>query len=314
MSVTVLFAALPMRWAQYEAPLRAAFEAAGVSVNLIAPDAPYDPAQIDYIVYAPNSDVQDFAPFTRCKAVLNLWAGVEDVVGNASLTQPLARMVDYGLTEGMVDWCVGHVMRHHLGMDAHIHGQDGVWRAGIVPPLARDRVVTVLGMGELGTEVAKALSALRFRVRGWSRSLRTVEGVATFAGPEGLTDALSGADGVVLLLPNTPATENTLDAQAMAAMKRGAFVVNPGRGPLIDDDALISALDAGQIGHATLDVFRVEPLPADHPFWAHPGVTVTPHIASETRAKSAAEVIAENVRRGEAGEPFLHLVDREAGY
>jgi glyoxylate/hydroxypyruvate reductase A len=90
--------------------------------------------------------------------------------------------------------------------------------------------------------------------------------------------------------------------------------VNPGRGPLIDDDALLAALDSGQIGHATLDVFRTEPLPPEHPFWAHPNVTVTPHIASETRAASAARVIAENIRRGEAGEPFLHLVDRNAGY
>lgn len=314
MSVNVLFAALPMRWTQYEAPLRAAFEKAGVSVNLIGGDTSYDPAQIDYIIYAPNSDVQDFAPFTRCKAVLALWAGVEDVVGNASLTQPLARMVDYGLTEGMVEWCVGHVMRHHLGIDAHIHGQDGVWRAGIIPPLARDRVITLLGMGELGCAVAQALAGLRFQVRGWSRSPKTVEGVTTFAGADGLHEALSGADSVVLLLPNTPATENTLDAAAMAMMKPGAFVVNPGRGPLVDDAALVEALDAGQIGHATLDVFRVEPLPQDHPFWAHPGVTVTPHIASETRASSAAEVIAENVRRGEAGEGFLHLVDRAAGY
>lgn len=314
MSVNVLFAAKPVRWAQYEAPLRAAFAKAGVEVNLIVDNTPFDPALIDYIVYAPNSDVQDFTPYARCKAVLNLWAGVEDVVGNATLTQPLARMVDYGLTEGMVDWCVGHVMRHHLGMDAHIHGQDGVWRAGIVPPLARDRVVSVLGLGELGCAVAQALAGLRFQVRGWSRSAKSVEGVECFAGAEGLTEALSGADGVVLLLPNTPATENTLDAAAMAAMKRGAFVVNPGRGPLIEDEALIAALDAGQIGHATLDVFRVEPLPEAHPFWAHPGVTVTPHIASETRASSAAEVIAENVRRGEAGEGFLHLVDRSVGY
>lgn len=314
MSVNVLFAALRVRWTQYEAPLRAAFDKVGVSVNLIAGDAPYEPSQIDYIVYAPNSDVHDFASFTRCKAVLNLWAGVEDVVGNDSLTQPLARMVDFGLTEGMVEWCVGHVMRHHLGMDAHIHGQDGEWRAGIIPHLARDRVITVLGMGELGREVALALAGLRFQVRGWSRSMRAIDGVTTFAGADGLAGALDGADGVVLLLPNTPATENTLNAEAMAALKPGAFVVNPGRGSLLDDAALIAALDAGQIGHATLDVFRVEPLPKDHPFWAHPKVTVTPHIASETRASSAAEVIAENVRRGEAGEAFLHLVDRSAGY
>jgi glyoxylate/hydroxypyruvate reductase A len=97
-------------------------------------------------------------------------------------------------------------------------------------------------------------------------------------------------------------------------MPRGAVVINPGRGPLIDDAALLAALDRGQIGHATLDVFREEPLPPKHPYWAHPSVTVTPHIASETRPDTASEVIADNIRRGEAGLPFLHLVDRKAGY
>jgi len=91
-------------------------------------------------------------------------------------------------------------------------------------------------------------------------------------------------------------------------------IINPGRGPLIDDHALLAALDSGHIGHATLDVFEVEPLPADHPFWAHPKVTVTPHIASQTRADTASEMIAENIRRAEVGAPLLHLVDRQAGY
>ncbi|MDE3081491.1 MAG: glyoxylate/hydroxypyruvate reductase A, partial [Paracoccaceae bacterium] len=119
---------------------------------------------------------------------------------------------------------------------------------------------------------------------------------------------------VVLLLPLTAETTDLLNARRIARMARGSFVINPGRGPLIDDGALLEALDAGQIAHATLDVFRTEPLPPDHPFWAHPNVTVTPHIAADTRAASAARVVAENIRRGEAGEPFLHLVDRARGY
>ncbi|MEQ9694314.1 glyoxylate/hydroxypyruvate reductase A [Shimia sp. SDUM112013] len=308
--INVLFAAKAERWDTYEAPLRAAFAELGLDVDL---RTEFAQEQVDYIVYAPNSDVQDFTPYTRCKAVLNLWAGVEAVVGNDTLTQPLARMVDYGLTQGMVEWVTGHVLRHHLGMDLHIKGQDGVWR-DYVPPLAEDRRVTILGLGALGMACAKALRGLGFTVTGWSRTPKEADGITCLHGADGLAKALERADILVLLLPNTPATENTVDAAALARMPKGAFIVNPGRGPLIDDDALLAALDRGQIAHATLDVFRVEPLPADHPYWAHPDVTVTPHIASETRPESASRVIAENVRRGEAGEPFLHLVDRSAGY
>ncbi|SIS83184.1 glyoxylate/hydroxypyruvate reductase A [Roseivivax lentus] len=311
MTVNVLFAARKAAWESYEAPLRAALKAAGVKARLSV-DLPAE--EVDYIVYAPNSDLQDFAPFTRAKAVLNLWAGVEGIVKNPTLTQPLARMVDEeGLTQGMVEWVTGHVLRHHLGMDAHIVNPDHDWIEQ-APPLARDRVVTILGLGTLGSACAEMLVRLGFQVRGWSRSGRKVENVACFRGQDGLEAALGGADIVVLLLPDTPATENVMSAHALSLIKRGGVIINPGRGPLIDDAALLSALDSGQVGHATLDVFRIEPLPRDHPYWAHPRVTVTPHIASETRTDSAARVIAENIRRGEAGEPFLHLVDRAAGY
>jgi glyoxylate/hydroxypyruvate reductase A len=308
----ILFAAKTERWQAYEAPLRRALAEAGLGHARLTTEAA--PGEVDYVVYAPNSGLTDFTPMTRLKAVLNLWAGVEDVTGNPTLKAPLARMVDEGLTEGMVEWVTGHVLRHHLGMDAHIHGQDGVWRAGSTTPLARDRTVAILGLGVLGAACAQALAGLNFRVRGWSRSARKIAGVETASGAEGLDAVLADAEIVVLLLPDTPETENTLDARTIALLPRGAVVINPGRGPLIDDDALLAALDSGHLGHATLDVFRTEPLPPDHPYWAHPKVTVTPHIASETRAASASRVIAENIRRGEAGEPFLHLVDRDAGY
>ncbi|WP_071673020.1 2-hydroxyacid dehydrogenase [Nioella nitratireducens] len=308
---TILFAAHPDRWAQYEAPLRAALAKAGLGDATLTCTAA--PQQVDYIVYAPNSDVQDFSVFPRLKAVLNLWAGVETVVGNPTLTVPLARMVDDGMREGMREYVAGHVLRHHLGMDAHIKGKPGGWQPN-APPLARDRTVAILGLGELGTACAEVLLALGFTVTGWSRSAKSIPGVTSFHGPDGLTDCLKTADIVVLLMPNTPATENTLNADTLAALPRGAVVINPGRGTLIDDEALLAALESGQIAHATLDVFRVEPLPEDHPYWRHPNVTVTPHIASETRPETASQVIAENVRRGEAGEPLLHLVNRRAGY
>ena len=308
--LNVLFSAQPDRWDEYRDPLLAAFAEAGLTVDLSRDHAPED---VDYIVFAPNGPVTDFTPYTRTKAVLGLWAGVETVVGNATLTQPLCRMVDQGLTDSMVEWVVGHTLRHHLGMDSHITGQDGVWRAEF-PPLAEDRPVTILGIGALGAACGQALARLGFPVTGWSRRAKDVDGLRCLSGDDGLTDALTGAEIVILLLPQTPETENILNADTLARLAKGAFIINPGRGPLIDDDALLVALDSGQVGHATLDVFRTEPLPADHPFWAHPKVTVTPHIAATTRPKTASRVIAENIRRGEAGEPFLYLVDRKAGY
>lgn len=310
MTTNILFAAKPERWATYKQPLTDALTSAGIDFDL-RPDFP--PDQVDYIVYAPNSPVQDFTPYTRLKAVLNLWAGVEDVVGNQTLTVPLARMVDHGLRQGMTEWVVGHVLRHHLGMDAHITGQDGIWRETI-PPLAQNRPVTILGLGELGQSCAHALSALGFPVTGWSRSAKKIGGLTCEHGTSGLTTALSNAEILVLLLPDTPATQNILNAGTLDQLPPGAVIINPGRGTLIDDSALLAALNSDHIAHATLDVFRTEPLPKDHPFWAHPKITVTPHIASETRAETASQVIAENVRRGEAGESFLHLVDRQLGY
>ncbi|MGC1497109.1 MAG: glyoxylate/hydroxypyruvate reductase A [Sulfitobacter sp.] len=310
MPINVLFAAKQERWDAYEQPLKTAMANAGLDVHL-AMDIPA--ADVDYIVYAPNSDVQDFTPYTRAKAVLNLWAGVENVVNNKTLTIPLARMVDPGLTKGMVEWVTGHVLRYHLGLDIDILRTDTAW-VPRTPPLAQERSVVVLGLGALGQSVAQTLVSLGFDVTGWSRSKKDVSGVKSLNGADGLKQALSRAEIAVLLLPDTPATENTLNAETLALMPKGARIINPGRGPLIDDKALLGALDSGHIGHATLDVFRIEPLPTDHPYWAHPRVTVTPHIAAETRAITAAQVIAENIRRGEAGKDFLHLVDRHLGY
>ncbi len=311
MTLNILFSAKAERWTDYEAPLRKELDAAGLDYTLTC-EMPAD--QVEYIIYAPNSDLSDFTIFPRLKAVLSLWAGVEGIVSNDTLTVPVARMVDQeGLTQGMVEWVTGHALRHHLGMDAHIVNPDRNWNC-TPPKIARDRPVTVLGLGALGLACAQSLAALGFPVTGWSRSAKEAVGITCFSGKDGLEQALRGAEIVVLLLPNTPATENTLNADRLALLAKGAFIINPGRGPLIDDDALLNALDSGQIAHATLDVFRVEPLPQDHPFWAHPNVTVTPHIASFTRPETAARVIAANIRRDVDGEPLLHLVDRSAGY
>ncbi|MBT8155018.1 glyoxylate/hydroxypyruvate reductase A [Epibacterium ulvae] len=307
--IKVEFAAGDARWDVYEAPLKQAFAKLNLDVDLRLGHAPQD---VEYIVYAPGSYLQDFTPFTNAKAVLNLWAGVERIVGNETLTMPLCRMVDPGLSTAMVEWVSGHTLRYHLEIDRCLATQNR-WDP-YVPPLAKDRPVTILGLGELGQSCAKALAALGFPVTGWSRSERDVPGVTCRFGEDGMHAALSNAEIVVLLLPDTPATRDLLNAQTLLHLPKGARILNPGRGPLIDDNALLAALDNGQIGHATLDVFRVEPLPQGHPYWTHPNVTVTPHIAAETRPSTAAEVVAENIRRGEAGVEFIYQVDRDKGY
>lgn len=309
--LNIYFAAGKKLWPTHEGPLRTALAEAGLSAT-VSPHCT-NPSQVDYIIFAPGGDIQDFTPFIRTKAVLNLWAGVERLVGNPTLTQPLCRMVDPALTAGMVEWVMGHCLRYHLGMDRHIVNPDAEWNP-VCPPLANERPVTVLGLGALGQACAKALQSIGFPVTGWARSAKDLTGITCLHGEQGLETALRTSQIAVLLLPKTPDTENLLNAERLAFLPKGAAILNPGRGHLIDDQALLDALNSGALGHATLDVFRTEPLPKDHPFWAHPKITVTPHIAADTRPASASRVIAENIRRGQNDLPFLHEVDRTRGY
>lgn len=298
----VLFAA--DGWDKWAPAIRAACPEAEL-LQQAAPDA------VDAIIYAPNGPGCDFAAYPSARLVQSLWAGVERIAPDTSLTQPLARMVDPGLEQGMIDYCAGWVLRAHLGMDSY--AQDGLWRNDLVPPLATGRAVTVLGAGALGQAVARALKGLGFDVATWSASGRGADGIPAFAGPD-LDQALSRAEILVLLLPDTAETRDILNRRTLALLPQGATVINPGRGTLIDDQSLLDALNAGRVRHAVLDVFRAEPLPPDHPYWAHPRVTVTPHIASETRVATAAQVVADNLRRVMRGEAPRFLVDRAKGY
>ncbi len=313
MTLHVLFSAARGDWPRYAPPLRAACAEVGLDIVLSETPPTAGLAGVDYIIGTASGPVQDFAPFTSARAVLSLWAGVERLLANPTLTQPIVRMIDPGLTAGMVEWVTGHALRHHLGLDRLVTAQDGAWDP-VIPPLAAERPVAVLGLGALGAASARVLAALGFPVAGWSRTPRDIPGVACHAGPTGLEAALRGAEIVVLLLPETPATTDILDARTLGWLAPGAVVLNPGRGPLIDDGALLAALDAGRIGHATLDVFRTEPLPPAHPFWAHPRVTVTPHVASATRPETAARALAASMAEIEAGRPPAGLVDRTRGY
>ncbi|MCC7321201.1 MAG: glyoxylate/hydroxypyruvate reductase A [Rubellimicrobium sp.] len=295
----------------FAAPLGRELRARGVDA-VLSPD--HGPEAADYIVLDPSGPLRDFTPYRRVRAVLSTWAGAEVFATNATLTQPLARMVDPAMTRGMTEYVVAHAMRHHIGLDAHVRGLGGEWQQ-VLPPLAPERPVTVLGLGEMGRAAAAALSALGFPVTGWSRTPRPLSWLAqSLSGSAGLHAALAGAQILVILLPLTPGTENLLGQTEFACLAPGARIINAARGPIIDDGALLAALESGQVGHATLDVFRQEPLPPDHPFWHHPRVTVTPHVAAETRPDSAAAVLAENIARVERGEPLLNRVDRAAGY
>lgn len=309
--MNILYAGNADDWPAYAAALPPLLAARGIDAAF---GQDFRPEEVDIIIYAPDGPVQDFTPYTNMRAVLSLWAGVERIVGNPSLRVPLARMVDEGLSMGMRDYVCGHVLRHHLGMDRHIHGQDGIWRNTVFPPLARQRRVGMLGLGALGAACGQALARLDFQVSGWSRSQKDIAGIACLSGNAGLRALLSESEILVLLLPYTEATHHILNAETLALLPPGAVIINPGRGGLIDEDALLVALNQGQIGHATLDVFQTEPLPPAHPFWAHERVTVTPHIAASSRAETCAEVLAENIARLQAGAALLYQVDRAAGY
>ncbi len=308
--INILFAGRQQTWDEYQGPLAEALTDRGLEFSLLA-SCPSE--EVDYIVYDPSGPLEDFTPYSRCQAVMGLWAGVENIVDNSTLSAPLTRMVDHNLTRGMVEWVVGHSLRHHLGMDRHLFGQDGIWRSEIAP-LAADRPITILGMGALGRACAEALADLGFPVNGWSRTRKRITGVEMYCGERWLNNALKGAQIVITLLPLTPQTRHCIDAECLASLPRGAVLINPGRGDLIDERALLEALDKGHIEHATLDVFAREPLPPEHPFWAHAKVTVTPHIAAATRPESASRVIATNVWRSQTGRPLLYRVDRESGY
>ena len=310
--IKILFSASQKDWKKYKTELIRAMDDTKlvyeITTDLNCLDA-------NYIIYAPSGGLEDFSKFKSLKAILSLWAGVENITGNTTIKVPLCRMVDTGLTQGMVEWVTGHVLRHHLDLDKYIKVQDGVWRNNTYPPLASDRNLTILGLGELGLSCAKTLSDLDFKVHGWSRSQKNnVENIKCYFGNDGLIEVLSRAEILILLLPLTKETNGLIDEQMFSKIPYGSIILNPGRGHLINDSALLKAIETGQVSHATLDVFEIEPLPKDHPYWVNEKVTVTPHIASVTRASSSCDVIAKNILRGERGDSFLHLVDRKKGY
>ena len=250
------------------------------------------------------------------RLVLSINAGVEHLLasGEVPADVPIVRMVDPGLVDGMVEWVAARVLAWHRNLFAYRDQQaEGRW-APLKERLARERTVTVLGAGELGGPVATSLAGLGFATRAWSRSPRAMANVRCFAGRDQLGPAVDGADILVNLLPSTAETVDLIDGALLARMAPGGLLVNGGRGAAIVEADLLRALDGGQLDAAALDVFRGEPLAAGHPFWAHPRVFVTPHVAAITHPHTSVAIMAENFRRFERGDPLPNLVDRAQGY
>jgi glyoxylate/hydroxypyruvate reductase A len=273
-----------------------------------------NPDDIDYaLIWRPPTGVLKQLP--NLKVMLSLGAGVDGVLGDPELPNlPLVRMVEPGLTEGMTEFVVLQVLHWHRQVATYKSQQrDGVWRQ-LPQKLARERRVGILGLGVLGADAARVLTELRFDVAGWSRSARELPGITCFHGAAGLTAFLAQTEILVCLLPLTEETFGILNWETLAALPKGACVVNVARGGHVNEADMLAALDSGHITGASLDVFGQEPLPPDHPFWSHERVIVTPHVAAVTHARTSVVHIAEQIRRFEAGLPLENLVDRKRGY
>lgn len=278
-------------------------------------DNPGDLDEIEYaLLWKPPHGI--LKKFSKLKAVFSMGAGVDALLSDPELPTdvPLCRMVDESLTQGMVEYSVLHVLRHHRDQPLLEEMQRSRTWDALASPLASERKVGVMGVGVIGGAVANALVKIGFRVSGWSRGPRNIPGVDCHHGPVGLREFLKDVEILVCLLPLTEETEGILNTELFSQMPKGSCLINAGRGGQQVEEDIVSALESGQLAYVTLDVFQEEPLPKDHPFWSHPRVTITPHNAAITAAQSATKIVVENIRRLTAGEMPLNVVNLNAGY
>lgn len=279
---------------------------------------PVDPS-IDYAVVWKHS-AGALAGLPNLKLIISMGAGVDHIFTYPDLPDvPVLRVVAANLTTHMVEYVVWRVMDHHRQGTAYRAQQAGKLWHEHRQKTASEVAVGIMGLGQLGGAAAKALLALGFRVNGWTRNPRAVEGVATFHGQAGLKDFLAATDILVVLLPHTPATEGIIDYDLLRGLNRdnalgGAVLVNAGRGRLQKEDDILRALDDGTLKEASLDVFETEPLPASSPLWSHPRVFITPHASATSDPIHLVPLMLEQMDRFERGEPLANLVDRNAGY
>lgn len=253
------------------------------------------------------------ASLPSLKALQSFGAGVDGILADATLPAlPLARIVDPALTAAMLQYLTGIEQYYRLRLDTFsAQQQQKRWQPKSPRKL---QSLCVLGLGELGAAAALHFKQQGYRVSGWARNPKQLAGITCYAGSAQLANALTDADVVICLLPLTAQTENMLNAAVFAMMKPGAIFINVARGAIVDDKALLAALDSGQLQAACLDVFREEPLPSTHAFWSHPAVFITPHTSAVTRVDTVVAQIAENYRRSQQGLPLLNQVDLAQGY
>lgn len=262
----------------------------------------------------------ELAKLPNLELIVSVGAGVDHLMKDPALPDvSVVRFVDDDLTSRMVSFVAANVLYHHRRMiELRDQQRDRNWQY-LPEPAAHELTVGIMGLGVLGQACAKALEPLGYKLNGWTRTERKVEGVACFAGEKGLDGFLAATDILVALLPLTPDTRGLINAQLLAKLRRpkilpGPVLINAGRGGLQIEDDIVRCLDAGTLYAASLDVFSTEPLPVTSPVWAHPRVVLTPHIAAESDPGAIARYLIEQVNRKKRGEPLPNLVDRARGY
>ncbi|WP_170782903.1 2-hydroxyacid dehydrogenase [Ruegeria lacuscaerulensis] len=283
-------------------------------LDVRTPDTIGDADQITMVAVAGLRDAR-LKELPNLKLVQKLGAGVETIVGNPNLPDHVrvARLKPDAPAQGIAEWFVAYVLRHQRHMPFYEAAQTRAEWLPKEPGYSPNTTVGVLGLGHIGSRSALMLRAIGFQVLGWSRSPKEIDGVTCLHGDDTLPELLGQCDHVCAILPSTPETKGLFDADMLGTMKPRSQLLNAGRGDLIDEAALIDALDVGRPAHAVLDVTSTEPLPSHSPLWSHSGVTITPHVSGWHLGDALADV-AENYRRLNAGSPLLHEVDRTRGY
>ncbi|WP_417686867.1 2-hydroxyacid dehydrogenase [Roseibium sp.] len=281
----------------------------------LLPDLSREESAAVEVAIVANPDPADLASLPALKWVQSLWAGVERMVAELPANGPkIVRLVDPQMAETMSEAVLAWTLYLHRDMPRYARQQaERKWQEHTLK-LPSERIIAVLGLGNLGQAAALRLKANGFNVIGWSRSSKDIAGVETRCGEDGLKSVLSRADIAVLLMPLTEDTRDLIDTRRLSWMPHGAQVINFARGPIIDDDALLGALDEGRIAHAVLDVFAAEPLSDDHRYWDHPSVTVLPHISAPTIHSTASRIVADNLRTYFDKGTIPQAVDRTRGY